>query len=48
VPEPGIPESFKVLVNELRGLCLNVDLLSSSRDDKNAKNKEKKVVAKVG
>ena len=27
ISEPGIPESFKVLVNELRGLGLNVDLL---------------------
>ena len=23
--EAGIPESFSVLVNELRGLCLNVE-----------------------
>ncbi len=24
IPEPGIPESFNVLLHELRGLCLNV------------------------
>ncbi len=27
IPEPGIPESFNVLINELRGLCLNVELI---------------------
>jgi DNA-directed RNA polymerase subunit beta len=27
--EPGVPESFKVLVRELRGIGLNVELLSS-------------------
>ena len=27
ISEPGIPESFKVLINELRALGLNVDLL---------------------
>ena len=26
LPTPGIPESFNVLLHELRGLCLNVDL----------------------
>ncbi|MCE2681674.1 MAG: DNA-directed RNA polymerase subunit beta [Cryomorphaceae bacterium] len=26
IPEPGIPESFNVLLHELRGLCLNVSL----------------------
>jgi DNA-directed RNA polymerase subunit beta len=26
IPTPGIPESFNVLLHELRGLCLNVDL----------------------
>jgi DNA-directed RNA polymerase subunit beta len=30
VPEPGIPESFKVLVKEMQSLCLNVEVLSSS------------------
>ena len=29
VPEPGIPESFKVLLKELQSLCLNVEVLSS-------------------
>ena len=26
IPEPGIPESFNVLLHELRGLCLNVSM----------------------
>ena len=31
IPEPGIPESFKVLLKELQSLCLNVEVLSSRR-----------------
>jgi DNA-directed RNA polymerase subunit beta len=26
IPEPGLPESFNVLLHELRGLCLNISL----------------------
>ncbi|MGZ4119619.1 MAG: DNA-directed RNA polymerase subunit beta [Actinomycetota bacterium] len=29
IPEPGIPESFKVLIKEMQSLCLNVDVLSA-------------------
>jgi DNA-directed RNA polymerase subunit beta len=29
IPEPGIPESFKVLVKEMKSLCLNVEVLSA-------------------
>ena len=29
VPEPGIPESFKVLVKEMQSLCLNVEVLTA-------------------
>jgi DNA-directed RNA polymerase subunit beta len=29
IPEPGIPESFKVLVKEMQSLCLNVEVLSA-------------------
>jgi DNA-directed RNA polymerase subunit beta len=28
IPEPGIPESFKVLIKEMQALCLNVEVLS--------------------
>jgi DNA-directed RNA polymerase subunit beta len=29
IPEPGIPESFKVLIKEMQSLCLNVEVMSS-------------------
>jgi len=29
IPEPGVPESFKVLIKELQSLCLDVNVLSS-------------------
>jgi DNA-directed RNA polymerase subunit beta len=32
IPEPGIPESFKVLVKEMQSLCLNVELLSAGEE----------------
>ena len=28
IPEPGIPESFRVLIKEMQSLCLNVEVLS--------------------
>jgi DNA-directed RNA polymerase subunit beta len=28
IPEPGIPESFKVLIKEMQSLCLNVEVLN--------------------
>ncbi len=30
IPEPGIPESFKVLIKEMQALCLNVEVLGQS------------------
>jgi len=32
IPEPGIPESFKVLIKEMQALCLNVEVLSLAGD----------------
>ncbi|KAA9395221.1 DNA-directed RNA polymerase subunit beta [Kocuria coralli] len=29
IPEPGVPESFKVLIKEMKSLCLNVEVLSA-------------------
>ena len=29
IPEPGIPESFKVLIKEMQSLCLNIEVLSA-------------------
>lgn len=33
MPEPGIPESFNVLLHELKGLGLDIDLLSSEDEN---------------
>ena len=33
IPEPGIPESFKVLIKEMQALCLNVEVLSEEGDE---------------
>ncbi|MFZ3102096.1 MAG: DNA-directed RNA polymerase subunit beta [Desulfitobacteriaceae bacterium] len=38
IPEPGVPESFKVLIKELQSLCLNVQVLSE--DDKEIEIRE--------
>ena len=32
IPEPGVPESFKVLVKEMQSLCLNVEMLSAGEE----------------
>jgi len=29
IPEPGIPESFKVLIKEMQSLCLNVEVIGA-------------------
>lgn len=44
ISDPGVPESFKVLVNELRGLGLNVELLGEHKPEKATKTKEKVAV----
>ena len=31
--DPGIPESFKVLISELKSLCLNIELLQNSSEE---------------
>ena len=33
VPEPGVPESFKVLIKELQSLCLDVRVLSEANEE---------------
>ncbi len=33
IPEPGIPESFKVLLKELQALCLDVRVLNENHDE---------------
>ncbi|MEF9935219.1 MAG: DNA-directed RNA polymerase subunit beta, partial [Clostridium sp.] len=33
IPEPGVPESFKVLIKELQSLCLDVKVLSDDNQE---------------
>ena len=33
VPEPGVPESFKVLIKELQSLCLDVRVLNADNEE---------------
>ncbi len=33
IPEPGMPESFKVLVKEMQGLCLDVKILTADNHE---------------
>jgi len=33
IPEPGIPESFKVLIKEMQALCLNVRVINAAGDE---------------
>ncbi len=33
ISEPGIPESFKVLIKEMQALCLNVEVLATSGEE---------------
>lgn len=40
VPEPGIPESFRVLIQEMRSLCLNVEALDSAGNSINLQDSE--------
>ncbi|MFO7953028.1 MAG: DNA-directed RNA polymerase subunit beta [Bacillota bacterium] len=40
IPEPGVPESFKVLVKELQSLCLDVKVLSEDSGEVEIKEGE--------
>ncbi|SKA92730.1 DNA-directed RNA polymerase subunit beta [Clostridium sp. USBA 49] len=33
IPEPGVPESFKVLIKELQALCLDVKVLNDNKQE---------------
>lgn len=44
VPEPGVPESFKVLIKELQSLCLDVKVLSEDEQEIEIKEIEEDVV----
>ncbi|TCL54304.1 DNA-directed RNA polymerase subunit beta [Hydrogenispora ethanolica] len=43
VPEPGVPESFKVLIKELQSLCLDVKILSEESEEIQIKEEDEDV-----
>jgi DNA-directed RNA polymerase subunit beta len=43
IPEPGIPESFKVLVKEMQSLCLDVEIISESGEEIELKEEDEDV-----
>ncbi|MDW7674212.1 MAG: DNA-directed RNA polymerase subunit beta [Bacillota bacterium] len=43
VPEPGVPESFKVLIKELQSLCLDVKVLSEENEEIEIKEEEEDI-----
>ena len=43
IPEPGIPESFKVLVKEMQSLCLDVEIMSETGEEIEFKEDEEDV-----
>ncbi len=40
IPQPGVPESFKVLVKELQSLCLDIKVLDANGDEIELKDDE--------
>ncbi|MFZ3172937.1 MAG: DNA-directed RNA polymerase subunit beta [Carboxydocellales bacterium] len=43
IPEPGVPESFKVLIKELQSLCLDVRVLSEDDEEIVIKEEEEDI-----
>lgn len=43
IPEPGVPESFKVLIKELQSLCLDVKVLSDEAQEIQIKEEDEDV-----
>ncbi|MEA5645084.1 MAG: DNA-directed RNA polymerase subunit beta [Cutibacterium granulosum] len=48
IPEPGIPESFKVLVKEMKSLCLNVEVLNSEGQEIDLREPEEDTRSNLG
>lgn len=44
IPEPGIPESFKVLIKEMQGLGLNVEILSKEGKEVEIEEEEESIL----
>jgi len=47
IPEPGIPESFKVLMKEMQALCLNVEVLAHDGSEIELREMEEEVMRAV-
>ena len=45
VPEPGVPESFKVLIKELQSLCLDAKVLNKDEKEIDIRDEEDDVVS---
>ncbi len=43
IPEPGIPESFKVLVKEMQSLCLDVEIISETGEQIELKEQDEDI-----
>jgi vacuolar-type H+-ATPase subunit I/STV1 len=43
IPEPGIPESFKVLVKEMQSLCLDVEILGETGEEIELKEEDEDI-----
>ena len=43
IPEPGIPESFKVLVKEMQSLCLDVEIIGESGEEIELKEEDEDI-----
>ena len=43
IPEPGIPESFKVLIKEMQSLCLDVEIISESGEEIELKEEDEDI-----
>jgi DNA-directed RNA polymerase subunit beta len=43
IPEPGIPESFKVLVKEMQSLCLDVEIMSEDGEEIELKEEDEDI-----
>ena len=43
IPEPGVPESFKVLIKELQSLCLDVKVLSGQSKEVELEDEEEDI-----
>ncbi|MCD3291998.1 DNA-directed RNA polymerase subunit beta, partial [Clostridium botulinum C/D] len=48
IPEPGVPESFKVLIKELQALCLDVKVLSGDNEEITIKESVEEEMEELG